>query len=162
MGWQGASWHHPAQTHTCKMLAHMCSLYHLPQTHCWTCIHTHTRLCSHSNSHQLLFRDTHVWLLLLMKFFGEEEAKRRAAWKFANTNVFLTVFPSHMGLLHMLHSLGSKCRDLGPICKHRVYKCFALLFVCPQSPRKPQGEKENGEKGKHNFFLQLRWWGKKT
>lgn len=51
---------------------------------------------------------------------------------------------SHMGPLHMLHSLSSECRDLGGIdASTESINVLFCLFVCPQSLRKPWGENED-------------------
>ena len=150
MGWQGASWHHPAQTHTrMQMRAHMCSIYHLPHTH--ALLNSHTHACAHiptvisSCSHSCLH--TYKRVLLLMKFLERKRAKGEGGVKVCrerNPNVSLSVCLLWALSTCFIHSALS-AGILGPRCKHWVYKCFALLFVCPQSQRKPQGEKENGE-----------------
>lgn len=68
-----------------QMHAHMCSIYHLPNTHALlnshTHTYTHTRMYLHTNSHSLLFTLllTHAYtrVLLLMKFLERQRGKGR-------------------------------------------------------------------------------------
>lgn len=75
--------------------------------------------------------------------------------KFAdrNLNVFLSVCLSHMGFLHMLHSISSKCEDLGgqdPNTESiNVLLCylFALKTQSSHGGKPEMGEKERKERG---------------
>lgn len=150
MGWQGASWHHPAQTHTCKH-THTCATYTTHHTHMHS--QTHTRMCSHALSFTLMHLDTHTHkytrVLRLMKFWERQREKGRGVkvCRERSPNVFLSVFLIWAFSACFIHSALS-AGIWGPRCKHWVYKCFVLFICLPSKPKEATG----GE-----------WkWGKRT
>lgn len=60
----------------------------------------------------LIHTNTYTRILLLMKFWKRQRERGRGVKKFAEKEAQMSFCLSHMGLLRMLHSLSSKCRDL--------------------------------------------------
>lgn len=116
MGWQGASWHHPAQTHT-HTHANACThVPHIPHT--CTCTHTHLHKHTHTprvkpvlhiHAHARIHKSVSAY-----EVFSERQREKGGGKSLQSRKPkCLSVCLFHMGLLHMLHSLSSKWRDLG-------------------------------------------------
>lgn len=147
MGWQGASWHHPAQTLAhMQMCTHMCAIYHYTHTPILTVITS----CSHSGSHKNI---------TAYEVFGEEDRRGEGGIKVCRQEpkCFSVYLIWALSTCFIRSALSVEI--WGPRSKHWFYKCFVLLFVCPQNPWKPQGENKNGRKEevKRSCFLPLKW-----
>lgn len=159
MGWQGASWHHPAQIHTCKRM-HTCATH----TTCHTHMHsrTNTRMCSQTDSHTPLCTHTHAYtrVLLLMKFLERQREKGRGVkvCRERSPNVFLSVFLIWTFSACSIRSALS-AGIWGPRCKHWVYKCFVLFICLPSKPKEATGGEWKWGEEKEWEFLR-RWWGR--
>lgn len=148
MGWQGASWHHPAQTHT-PMCTHTCKIYHLPHTH------THASVCQQTNSYTFICIHTYcLWS------FRETEGKGEGGLKVyreRSSNVFLSVCLIWAFSACFIHSALS-AGVWGPKCKHWVYKCFVLFVCLPSKPKKATGGDWKWRKGRMSIPEEMMMW----
>lgn len=166
MGWQGASWHLPAQTHTCKC-THTCAIYttcHI-HTHWWTHPHAHTHTCTHVLAHLQPFTLAHTPAhtcvhkrISAYEVFGETEGKGEGGMKVCrgrNPNVFHSLIWAFSAcFIRSALSAGI----WGPRCEHWVYKCFVLFICLPSKPEEATGgEWKWGKRKNEKILLQERW-----
>lgn len=150
MGWQGASWHHPAQTHACKC-AHTCNIYHLPHTHAQTNSQMH--VLTNQQLYPLVHTHAHTHILLV-KFWEETEGKGEGGIKVCrerSSKVFLSIYLIWAFSTCFIHSALS-AGIWRPRCKHWVYKCFVLFICLPSKPEEATGGEQKWGKRKSECF----------
>lgn len=158
MGWQGASWYHPAQTHTCEC-AHTCATYTAHRTHMHS--QTRTRMCSQSDNHALSFalmrvrthKSTAAYEVLERK---KEKGRGLKVCRGKSPNVFLSAFLIWAFSARFIHSALS-AGIWGPRCKHWVYKCFVLFICLPSKPKEATGGEWKWGKREHVSEKMMRW-----
>lgn len=150
MGWQGASWRHPAQTRThANVHTHV---PHIFATHTHTQAQTVIASCSSSCSYTDLHESRAAYEVL-----GEKDGKEEGGNKVCRQNPkCLSVCPSHTGPLHTLHSISSKCEDLeGQDPNTESINVLLCYLFALKTQRSHRGRGEMGDRNEREicFFF---------